>query len=123
MEVEEGSTATGVQQAPKVALDGRQTFTVTFLDEDPPQEGDDHNRTLYVSEYICEKKVDKMLVNGGSVVSILSLQTLELLGISTDELQQTRLLIQRFNQNGQRNIGNISLHLTIGNSKPHPGSM
>ncbi|GAA0142308.1 hypothetical protein LIER_03240 [Lithospermum erythrorhizon] len=55
-----------------------------------------------------------MLADGGSAVNILPLQTLKLLGISTDELQQSCILIQGFNQNGQRALGKVALHLTIG---------
>ncbi|GAA0175803.1 hypothetical protein LIER_41979 [Lithospermum erythrorhizon] len=101
------------QKAPREALSNPQTFVVTFTDEDLPQEDVDHNRPLYVSAYICERRINRMLVDGGSVVNILPFQRLKLLGISTDELQQSRILIQGFNQNGQRALGKVALHLTI----------
>ncbi|GAA0178217.1 hypothetical protein LIER_29811 [Lithospermum erythrorhizon] len=102
------------QKAPRAALDDPQTFAVTFTDKDLPQEDADHNRPLFVSGYICERRISRMLIGSGSSMNILPLQTLKLLGIPTDELQQSRILIQGFNQNGLRALGKVALHSTIG---------
>ncbi|GAA0144320.1 hypothetical protein LIER_04802 [Lithospermum erythrorhizon] len=116
-EVEKDSTMVEDEEAPRAALDNPQTFDVTFINEDLPQEDVDHNRPLYMSRYICKRRISRMLVDGGSPINILPLRTLKLLGISTDELQQSRILIQGFNQNGQRALGKVALHLTIGKLK------
>ena len=43
--------------------------------------------------------------------SILCLCTLKKLGISMDELMDNRLMIQDFNQSGQRVIGKLNINL------------
>ncbi|GAA0170942.1 hypothetical protein LIER_25093 [Lithospermum erythrorhizon] len=58
-----------------------------------------------------------MPVDGRSAVNILPLQTLKLLHISTDDLQQSRIIIQGFNQGRERTLGKVSLHLVIGESE------
>uniref|UniRef100_M1DNM7 Reverse transcriptase family protein n=1 Tax=Solanum tuberosum TaxID=4113 RepID=M1DNM7_SOLTU len=47
----------------------------------------------------------------GSGVNILPIHTLKELGITTGELSESRLLIQGFNQGGQRSIGSIKLEI------------
>ncbi|GAA0169127.1 hypothetical protein LIER_23677 [Lithospermum erythrorhizon] len=54
------------QEVPRVALSSPQTFTVTFTDEDLPQEDADLNRPLYLSGFICERKIGRMLVDVGA---------------------------------------------------------
>ncbi|GAA0165040.1 hypothetical protein LIER_20540 [Lithospermum erythrorhizon] len=83
-EIKEDSAMAEDQEAPKATLSNPQSFAVTFTDEDLPEEDVDHNRLLYVSGYICERKISRMLVDGGLAVNILPLQTLKLLGISGD---------------------------------------
>ncbi|GAA0166762.1 hypothetical protein LIER_21847 [Lithospermum erythrorhizon] len=101
-------------EAPQMASGNPQSFTVTFTDEDIPKEEGDHNRPLYVSGYLCDFKISKMLVDGGSAVNILPLHIFKTLGISTEDLQQTRVMIEGFNQGGQRAMGKVSLNLIIG---------
>ncbi|KAL0292855.1 UNVERIFIED_CONTAM: hypothetical protein Sangu_2526700 [Sesamum angustifolium] len=62
--------------------------------------------------YAHEQKVNKILNDGGSVVNILPLRTLKK-GISMDELLNSRLMIQGFNQGGQRTIGIIRMKLLM----------
>jgi hypothetical protein len=47
-------------------------------------------------------------------VNILPLKVLKDLGISLDQLSHSRLMIQGFNQDGQRAIGKIRLNMLIG---------
>ncbi|XP_027109234.1 uncharacterized protein [Coffea arabica] len=58
--------------------------------------------------------MNQILIDGGSAVNIMSVRAMKELGISSDELSQSRLMIQGFNQGGQRAIGLIRLELLIG---------
>ncbi|KAH0779194.1 hypothetical protein KY290_005621 [Solanum tuberosum] len=70
-----------------------------------------HNRPLYMAGHVLEKKINIILIDEGSGVNILSIHTLKELGITTGELSESRLLIQGFNQGGQRSIGSIKLEI------------
>ncbi|KAH7861464.1 hypothetical protein Vadar_026563 [Vaccinium darrowii] len=87
--------------------------TLTFTDEDLQLSSKLHNRPLFVSGYIKEQKVGRILIDGGSAVNIMPKFTMKKLGIPVDELANSRLVIQGFNQGGQRAIGMIRLNLTI----------
>ncbi|KAL0362079.1 UNVERIFIED_CONTAM: hypothetical protein Scaly_1163100 [Sesamum calycinum] len=87
--------------------------TITFTDEDMLLESKPHNRPLFVAGYVREQKVNKILIDGGSAVNILPLRILKELGIPIDELSNSRLMIQGFNQGGQRAVGIIRMQLTM----------
>jgi hypothetical protein len=72
-----------------------------------------HNRPLFVTDYVLKQRVNRMLLDGGLVVNILPLRTLREMGISIDELFQSRLMIKRFNQGGQRESGMLRLEILI----------
>ena len=73
-----------------------------------------HNRPLYVSGNTREQKIDRILIDGGSAVNILPKMTMRRLGLTMEELSQSHLVIQGFNQGEQRAIGMIHLELIIG---------
>ncbi|KAL0297869.1 UNVERIFIED_CONTAM: hypothetical protein Sangu_3175500 [Sesamum angustifolium] len=87
--------------------------TITFTDEDLLLGSKPHNRPLFVAGYVREQKVNRILIDGGSVINILPLRILKELEIPIDELSNTRLMIQGFNQGGQRPIGIIRMQLTM----------
>ncbi|KAH0987773.1 hypothetical protein GBA52_014950 [Prunus armeniaca] len=64
--------------------------------------------------YVREQKLGRMLMDGGSAVNIMPKSTMTKLGISLDELSRSRLMIQGFNQGGQRAMGMIRIELVIG---------
>ncbi|KAL0295639.1 UNVERIFIED_CONTAM: hypothetical protein Scaly_3095600 [Sesamum calycinum] len=72
--------------------------TITFIDEDLLLGFKPHNHTLFVVRYAREQKVNRILIDGGSVVNILPLRILKELEILIDELSISRLMIQGFNQ-------------------------
>ncbi|XP_071933254.1 uncharacterized protein [Coffea arabica] len=88
--------------------------TIIFDDDDLTVEFKTHNRPLFVSAYVREQKMSRVLIDRGSAVNIMSVRAMKELGISSDELSQSRLMIQGFNQGGQRAIGLIRLELLIG---------
>ncbi|GAA0146006.1 hypothetical protein LIER_06057 [Lithospermum erythrorhizon] len=114
VEVEDTPEEKAALEVPQTTQGIPQRFTITFTDEDMPEEDGDHKRPLYISGYLCDVKMSKMLVDGGSTVNILPLHTLKLLSILTEDLQQTRVMIQGFNQGGQRAMGKVSIHVVIG---------
>ncbi|KAL0289304.1 UNVERIFIED_CONTAM: hypothetical protein Scaly_2546900 [Sesamum calycinum] len=87
--------------------------TITFTDEDLLLGSKPHNRLLFVAGYVREQKVNRILINGGSAVNILPLRILKELEIPIDELSNSRLMIQCFNQGGQRVVGIIRMQLTM----------
>ncbi|KAL0340182.1 UNVERIFIED_CONTAM: hypothetical protein Sradi_4535000 [Sesamum radiatum] len=87
--------------------------TITFTDEDLLLGSKPHNRSLLVVGYVREQKVNRILINGVSAVNILPLRIVIELGIPIDELSNSRLMIQGFNQGGQRVVGIIRMQLTM----------
>ncbi|KAM1937053.1 hypothetical protein ACFX15_014253 [Malus domestica] len=91
--------------------------TIHFTDEDLLLGSKPHNRPLFVSGYVREHKVSRMLVDGRSAINIMPKSTMTIIGIKVDELSLSRLLIQGFNQGGQRVMGMIRVEITIGELK------
>jgi len=89
-------------------------IAISFTDEDLLLGSKLHNRPLFVSGYIREQKLSRILIDDGSAVNIMPKSTMNQLGISMDELSTSKLVIQGFNQGGQRVIGMIRLELVIG---------
>ncbi|KAM1674508.1 hypothetical protein ACFX2K_040568 [Malus domestica] len=90
---------------------------IHFTDEDLLLGSKPHNRPLFVSGYVREHKVSRMLVDGGSAINIMPKSTMTTIGIKVDELSLSRLLIQCFNQGGQRVMGMVRVEMTIGELK------
>ncbi|KAM1168096.1 hypothetical protein FF1_030016 [Malus domestica] len=90
---------------------------INFTDEDLLLGSKPHNHHLFVSGYVREHKVNRMLVDGGSAINIMPKSTMATIGIKVDELSLSRLLIQGFNQGGQRAMGMIRVEMTIGELK------
>ncbi|KAI3446917.1 hypothetical protein Pfo_003582 [Paulownia fortunei] len=86
---------------------------ITFSDEDLLLGSKPHNRPLFVTGYTREQKVNRILIDGGSTINILPLRTIKELGVSMDELGNSRLMIQYFNQGGQRAFSIIRLKLLM----------
>ncbi|KAL0277962.1 UNVERIFIED_CONTAM: hypothetical protein Sradi_7309300 [Sesamum radiatum] len=74
--------------------------TIPFTDEDLLLRSKPHNRPLFVVGYVREQKVNRILIDGGSVVNILPPRILKELEIPIHELSNSRLMIQGFNQGG-----------------------
>ncbi|KAL0392875.1 UNVERIFIED_CONTAM: hypothetical protein Sradi_2510300 [Sesamum radiatum] len=87
--------------------------TISFTDEDLLLGSKPHNRSLFIAGYVHEQKVNGILIDGGSAVNILPLRILKELGMPIDELCNSRLMIQGFNQRGQRTVGIIRMQLTM----------
>ncbi|KAM2770581.1 hypothetical protein PS2_013221 [Malus domestica] len=90
---------------------------IHFTDKDLMLGSKPHNRPLFVSGYVRKHQVNRMLVDGGSTINIMPKSTMATIGIKVDELSLSRLLIQGFNQGGQRAMGMIRVEMTIGEFK------
>ncbi|KAH0652791.1 hypothetical protein KY289_030469 [Solanum tuberosum] len=77
---------------------------ITFIDYDILFGETLNNLPLYMVGHVLEKKINRILIDEGSRVNILPINTLKELGITTEELSESHLLIQGFNQGGQRSI-------------------
>ncbi|KAL0442180.1 UNVERIFIED_CONTAM: hypothetical protein Sradi_0156900 [Sesamum radiatum] len=87
--------------------------TITFTDEDLLLGSKPHNCPLFVAGYVREQKVNRILIDGGSAVNISPLQILKELGIPIDEFSNSCIMIQGFNQGGQKAVGIIKMQLTM----------
>ncbi|GLT49370.1 hypothetical protein SLA2020_229330 [Shorea laevis] len=87
--------------------------TIAFTDEDLQLGTQKHNRPLYVSGVVRNHKVNRILIDDGSAVNIMPIYTMKRIGITVDELSSSKLLIQGFNQKGQRAIGKIRINFQI----------
>jgi hypothetical protein len=74
---------------------------ISFNDEDLLLGLKLHNQLPFIKGYVDEKMVNRILVDDGSTVNILSLKTMKELGIPMDELFPSHLMIQSFNKKGK----------------------
>ncbi|KAM2285939.1 hypothetical protein ACFX1S_038478 [Malus domestica] len=86
---------------------------INFTDEDLLLGSKPHNHHLFVSGYVKEHKVNRMLVDDGSAINIMPKSTMTTIGIKVDELSLSCLLIQGFNQGRQRAMAMIRVEMTI----------
>ncbi|KAL0381298.1 UNVERIFIED_CONTAM: hypothetical protein Sangu_0194100 [Sesamum angustifolium] len=93
--------------------DEESMLAMTLTDEDLLLGSKPHNRPLFITCYAPEQKVNRTLIDGGFVFNILPLRTMKELGISMDKLTNSRLMIQGFNQGGQRAIGIARMNLLM----------
>ncbi|KAL0431279.1 UNVERIFIED_CONTAM: hypothetical protein Sradi_0753900, partial [Sesamum radiatum] len=63
---------------------------ITFTDEDLLLGSTPHNRPLFVTGCTREQRVNRVSLDGGSVVNILLLRTMKEFGISMYELEHSR---------------------------------
>ena len=87
--------------------------TITFTDEDLLLGDYEHNRPLFVTGDLAGERIKSILLDAGSAVNILPLKTLKRIGLTPAQLRASNLMIQGFNQRGQRTIGVITLDLDI----------
>ncbi|KAM2220053.1 hypothetical protein ACFX1S_019300 [Malus domestica] len=77
------------------------------------------NRHLFISRYVKEHKVNNMVADSGSAISIMPKSTMITIGIIVDELSQRHFLVQGFNHGGQRAMGMIQVQITISTQTKH----
>ena len=70
---------------------------ITFFDEDLQLGFANHNRPLYVTGMIGDKRINRLLLDCGSTVNLLPLRVLRAIGITRNQFSPTLLTIQGFN--------------------------
>ncbi|TYK24843.1 ty3-gypsy retrotransposon protein [Cucumis melo var. makuwa] len=80
-------------------------MSIDFSDEDLLLGSKLRNKPLYVFGYVRGHRVDRILIDNGSAINIIPKSTMRQLSILMDELSNSKLVIQGFNQDNQRVIG------------------
>jgi hypothetical protein len=82
--------------------------------EKPREKNYKHLKALYLKGYINSHLVNKMLVNTGAAVNIMSYSVLRRLGHSTEDLIKTNVTLSDFNGQSSEAQGVLNVDLTIG---------
>ncbi|KAA0046770.1 ty3-gypsy retrotransposon protein [Cucumis melo var. makuwa] len=84
-------------------------MSIDFSDEDLLLGSKLHNRPLYVSGYVREYRVDKILIDNGSTINIMPKSTMRQLGILMDELSNIKVTSALFHVIDSRTIYKLLL--------------
>jgi hypothetical protein len=102
---------------------GHEELSVAQLDlgprpvifEKPQAKNYKHLKALYLKGYINGQLVNKMLVDTGAAVNIMSYSVLRHLGRSAGDLIKTNVTLSDFNGQALEAQGVLSVDLTVGN--------
>jgi len=86
---------------------------ISFSDDDLIGEME-HNRPLMIEGHICGKRVKQIMIDNGFAVNLLPLFMINKLGYHRSDLCLSGMMIQGFNQDGQRALGKITVALEVG---------
>ncbi|KAJ4748743.1 Reverse transcriptase family protein [Rhynchospora pubera] len=84
-------------------------------DEDLMAGTADHNRPLYTTGTIYGRKINKVLIDPGSSISIMPLKTLVQLSLSIKETKKDKIRIHGFNHQYQKALGSTVIDITFEN--------
>jgi hypothetical protein len=93
----------------------------TVIFEKPREKNYKHLKALYHKGYINGHPINKMLVDTGAAVNIMSYSVLCQLGRSTEDLNNTNITLSDFNGQASEAQGVLNVDLTMG-SKTVPTS-
>jgi hypothetical protein len=79
-----------------------------------PKESSHHLKSLYVRGHIDGKPISRMLVDGGTVVNLMSYSIFKKLRREEDELMNINLMLNGVGGNPIEAQGVVSMELTIG---------
>jgi hypothetical protein len=106
------------QELPVAQLDFRPR---PIIFEKPQEKNYKHLKALYLKDYINDHQVNKMLVDTGAAVNIMSYSVLHRLGHSAENLIKTNVALRDFNGQASEAQGVLNVDLTVG-SKTVPTS-
>ncbi|KAG9458313.1 hypothetical protein H6P81_002821 [Aristolochia fimbriata] len=95
------------------------SISISFKEADMLLGEKSHNRPLFVSGAIKDRWINRILLDSGSAVNILPIRILKNVGLVANDFQASSLMIQGFNQEGQRALGMNKLELLIGDMTSH----
>ncbi|XP_039130916.1 LOW QUALITY PROTEIN: uncharacterized protein LOC120267326 [Dioscorea cayenensis subsp. rotundata] len=96
------------------AMYATHTVSISFTDEDLLLGTVEHNRPLYVTGSCDGIKINRILIDPGSSLNLMTLHTLRALALEICHLSPERIIIQGFNQHSQKALGSITLPLKFG---------
>ena len=70
---------------------------ITFLNEDLPLEGRNHNKSLFILTEVRGKKTNYVMVDDGSAINVYPLKILPNLGLKVDDMTNSDLIIRAYN--------------------------
>ena len=76
---------------------GARMACITLSDKHLQLESGNHNRPLYVTDMVEDRRINRILIDYGSAVNLLPLRVLRVIGITPNQLSLTLLIIQGFN--------------------------
>uniref|UniRef100_A0A2N9HTC2 Reverse transcriptase domain-containing protein n=1 Tax=Fagus sylvatica TaxID=28930 RepID=A0A2N9HTC2_FAGSY len=90
------------------------TNAITFTDEDMDVPYPDHRRPLYLAATINEVQVRRALVDTGSCINLVPLNTLQAVGISQKKIQGAPMEVRGFGGAAEYTKSHIQLVLKVG---------
>ncbi|XP_020080518.1 uncharacterized protein LOC109704178 [Ananas comosus] len=90
------------------------TANITFTEKDLLMGTTHHNRPLYVTGTSDGEKMNRILIDPGSSVNLMTLRTLKSLAMDVGYLNSEKVVIQGFNQHSQKALGSITLPIRFG---------
>ena len=72
-----------------------------------------HLKALYVKGFVDGKPMNKMLVDGGASINLMSYTTFRKLGKGLEDLMETNMMLKDFGGNSSKTRGAINGKLTI----------
>jgi hypothetical protein len=73
-----------------------------------------HLRPLYATVAVEGKEVNKMMVDSGAAVNVITVRTMTVLGIKKTAIQQTTLSVKNFAGTTTKTLGLLFLKVTLG---------
>lgn len=96
------------------ALYAQQTASISFTNDDMLIGTSAHNRLLYVTGVCDTMRINRILVDPGSSINLLSLNTLKSLSFSVRRLSTEKISIHGFDHKSRKALGAITLPLKFG---------
>ncbi|XP_010324801.2 uncharacterized protein [Solanum lycopersicum] len=87
---------------------------ITFTNDELPKEGAGNNKALHLTVTCEGYYVKRVMIDGGSVVDICPLSTLQSLKVNTDRIRPSNVFVRAYDGSRRDTIGEIKLNMTIG---------
>lgn len=88
--------------------------SISFHDDELPQEGANHNKALHITIKIFKKIMPRVLIDCGSGCNISTFATLRDLGVNMGEIKESHIKVKDFDRAQRSVIGVICLTLQVG---------
>ena len=82
--------------------------------EKPSVEMTRHIKPLYVRAHLSGRPISKVLIDYGSTVNVMSLRMLRALGMSINDLIETKVAVSAFTREVSKTLGILPINITSG---------